>query len=85
MAEGQRRGGVLRQRVSAQVERRLEGAAAGGADGGLRLMDESHVLAQVGGVGVAAAAAPAPHARRAARCTTHTLQPRRRPKPLDTP
>lgn len=58
---------VLRERVPPQVQRRLEAAAARGAHHRLRLVDEPHVLAQVGRVGVAPPALRAPHARRAAR------------------
>lgn len=55
---------VLCQRVSTQVQRRLEAAVAEAANGGLCLVDEAHVLAQVGRVGVAAAAARTTHAAR---------------------
>ncbi|CAK1545200.1 unnamed protein product [Leptosia nina] len=67
---------VLRERVPAQVERRLEAAAALRAHHRLRLVDEPHVLAQVRRVGVAAAALRALHARsaRAARCQQHHVR-----------
>ncbi|CAH0721859.1 unnamed protein product, partial [Brenthis ino] len=88
--------GVLRERVPAQVQRRLEAAAARGAHHRLRLVDEPHVLAQVGRVAVAAPALRAPHAPApagraaaraapAARCQQHhdrtAPPPSRRPPP----
>ncbi|CAF4938461.1 unnamed protein product [Pieris macdunnoughi] len=73
---------MLGKRVPAQVERRLEAAAALRADHRLGLVNEPHVLAQVGGVGVAAAAARALHAARtarAARCQQHHVRLRYAP------
>lgn len=73
--------GMLREGVAAQVQRRLEAAAAGGARDGLRLVDQAHVLAQVGGVAVPPPAHralhPAARARaraRSARCQQHHVR-----------
>lgn len=85
---------MLSQHMPAQVERRLEVAAASGAGDGARLVDEPHVLPQVGGVGVAPAAATARHpAARArppacrARCgtTTRPSHSARTPPPPSPP
>ncbi|CAH2073492.1 unnamed protein product, partial [Iphiclides podalirius] len=73
---------VLRQRVPAQVQRRLEAAPACGAHHRLRLVDQAHVLAQVGRVAVTPTALRAPHAARAARaarCQQHQFALRHAP------
>lgn len=83
--EAHARGRVLRERVAPQVQRRLEAAAARGARHRLRLVDEPHVLAQVGRVAVPAPAHRALHARRArararraaARCQQHHVRTER--------
>lgn len=85
--------GMLRQRVPAQVQRRLEAAAAGGARHRLRLVDQPHVLAQVGRVAVPPPAHPALHpaadraARRSARCQQHHVRtaPATAEPPASTP
>lgn len=78
--------GVLREGVPAEIQRSLEGSAAGGAHHGLRFMDEPDVLAQVGRVGVPPPAHAALHPRRgrAQRCQQHhdrTQAPRHRTQP----
>lgn len=77
----QSRGWVLRQRVPAEVQRRLEAAPARAAHDWLRLVDEPHVLPQVGRVAVPAPAhsalhpaARTPRRARAARCQQHHVR-----------
>lgn len=89
--EARARGRVLRERVAPQVQRRLEATAARGARHWLRLVDEAHVLAQVGRVAVPPAAHRALHAaaraagararararRQPARCQQHHVRTKR--------
>lgn len=65
---------VLRQRVPAQVQRRLEAAAASGASYRSRLVDQTNVLPKIRCVRVATAALVAAYARTARACAARCTQ-----------